>query len=54
MVFKQGSNITFTRAADLLTITATNTWIANAVTVAGYVAAPAATDANLVWKTNAS
>jgi len=31
-----------------------NTWIANAVTVAGYVAAPAATDANLVWKTNAN
>ena len=31
-----------------------NTWIANAVTVAGYVAAPAATDANLVWKTNGS
>ena len=31
-----------------------NTWIANAVTVAGYVAAPAATDTNLVWKTNGS
>jgi len=52
MVFKQGSNVTFTRADDLLTIAATNTWIANAVTVAGYVAAPAATDANLVWKTD--
>ena len=32
----------------------TNTWVANAVTVAGYVAAPSATDANLVWKTNGS
>ncbi len=52
MVFKQGSNVTFTRADDLLTINATNTWVANAVTVAGYVAAPAATDANLVWKTD--
>jgi len=31
-----------------------NTWVANAVTVAGYVAAPSATDANLVWKTNGS
>ena len=32
----------------------TDTWIANAVTVAGYVAAPAALDANLVWKTDGS
>ncbi len=53
MVFKQGSNITFTRAADLLTITATNTWNANTKTVPGYVAAPGAV-ANQVWKTNAS
>ena len=53
MVFKQGSNITFTRAADLLTITATNTWNANTKTVPGYVAAPGAV-ANKVWKTDAS
>ena len=49
MVFKQGSNITFTRAADLLTITATNTWNANTKTVPGYVAAPGAV-ASKVWK----
>ena len=53
MVFKQGSNITFTRAADLLTITATNTWNANTKTVPGYVAAPGAV-ANKVWKTDGS
>ena len=52
MVFKEGSNVTFTRAADSLTID--STWVANAVTVAGYVAAPAALDANLVWKTDGS
>ena len=52
MVFKQGSNITFTRAADLLTITATNTWNANTKTVPGYVAAPGAV-ASKVWKTDA-
>ena len=38
----------------LVTIPWINTWVANAVTVAGYVAAPAATDANLVWKTDAN
>ena len=53
MVFKQGSNITFTRADDLLTITATNTWNANTKTVPGYVAAPGAV-ANKVWKTDAN
>lgn len=53
MVFKQGSNITFTRAADLLTITATNTWNANTKTIPGYVAAPGAV-ASKVWKTDAS
>ena len=36
------------------TIPTQDTWDANAVTVAGYVAAPAATDANLVWKTDAN
>jgi len=52
MVFKEGSNITFTRADDLLTITATNTWNANTKTVPGYVAAPGAV-ASKVWKTDA-
>ena len=48
-----GDQTKFLRA-DSTWVVPTNTWIANAVTVAGYVAAPAATDANLVWKTNAS
>jgi hypothetical protein len=48
-----GDETKFLRA-DATWVIPTNTWIANAVTVAGYVAAPAATDANLVWKTNAS
>ena len=52
MVFKEGSNVTFTRADDLLTITATNTWNANTKTVPGYVAAPGAV-ASKVWKTDA-
>jgi hypothetical protein len=51
MVFKQGSNVTFTRAADLLTIQ--SKWDANTKTVPGYVAAPGAV-ANKVWKTDAS
>ena len=38
----------------LVNIPWVNTWVANAVTIAGYVAAPAASDANLVWKTNGS
>ena len=36
------------------TPTDTNTWNANALNVAGYVAAPIGTTANLVWKTDAS
>ena len=48
-----GSGTTFLRG-DATWVVPTNTWIPNAVTVAGYVAAPAATDTNLVWKTNGS
>ncbi len=51
MVFKQGSNVTFTRADDLLTIQ--SKWDANTKTVAGYVAAPGDV-ANKVWKTDAN
>ena len=51
MVFKQGSNVTFTRAANLLTIQ--SKWDANSKLVAGYVAAPGAV-ASKVWKTDAN
>ena len=53
LVLGAGS-ITAAQTSNTITLTGVNTWVANAVTVAGYVAAPAATDANLVWKTNAS
>ena len=36
------------------TVVDTNTWNANALNVAGYVAAPSGATANLVWKTDAS
>ncbi len=49
-----GSNMTITRNSDTqITFTATNTWLANTKTVAGYVAAPGAV-ANKVWKTDAN
>ena len=49
-----GSNMTITRNSDTeITFDATNTWLANTKTVAGYVAAPGAV-ANKVWKTDAS
>ena len=51
MVFKQGTNVTFTRAADSLTIQ--SKWDQNTKTDDGYVPAPGAV-ANQVWKTNAS
>lgn len=52
-----GTNTTVTYTdANTITIssTDTNTWNANALNVAGYVAAPSAGTANLVWKTDAS
>jgi hypothetical protein len=56
--FKNGTNVTITRSGQDVTIassyTDTNTWDANAVNVAGYVAAPISTTANKVWKTDAS
>ena len=49
-----GNNMTITRdSGTQITFDATNTWVANTKTVAGYVAAPGAV-ANKVWKTNAS
>ena len=53
LVLGAGS-VTAAQTGDTITLTGVNTWIANAVTVAGYVAAPAALDANLVWKTDGS
>ena len=56
--FKNGTNVTITRSGQDVTITSsytdTNTWDANALNVAGYVAAPVAATANKVWKTDAS
>jgi len=53
LVLGDGS-VTAAQSGNKITLTGVNTWVANAVTVAGYVAAPAASDANLVWKTNGS
>ena len=53
LVLGAGS-VTAAQSGNTITLTGINTWIANAVTIAGYVAAPAATDANLVWKTDAN
>lgn len=52
-----GTNVTITPATDgniTISSTDTNTWNANALNVAGYVAAPSGATANLVWKTDAS
>jgi hypothetical protein len=53
LILGSGS-VTAAQTGNTITLTGINTWVANAVTVAGYVAAPAATDANLVWKTDAN
>jgi len=54
LIIGDGTVINAAQTGNTITLTGINTWIANAVTVAGYVAAPAAVDANLVWKTNGS
>ena len=53
LILGSGS-VTAAQSGNTIMLTGVNTWVANAVTVAGYVAAPAATDANLVWKTDAN
>ena len=51
---KAGANVTISAASDVITIASTNTWNANAVGVAGYVAAPTkAANANMTWQTDA-
>lgn len=51
---KAGTNVQMTAASNVITITATDTWNANAVGVAGYVAAPTKTaNANMTWQTDA-
>ena len=54
--FKNGTNVTITRVGQDVTINSsyTNTWDANALNVAGYVAAPISTTTNKVWKTDGS
>ena len=51
--FSAGTNVAITDGVISSTDTNTNTWNANALNVAGYVAAPGAV-ANKVWKTDAS
>jgi hypothetical protein len=47
---KAGANVTISAASNVITIASTNTWNANAVGVAGYVAAPTkAANANMTW-----
>jgi hypothetical protein len=57
VTFKGSGSTTVTRTdADTITIsssyTDTNTWDANSLNVAGYVAAPTSSNANKVWKTD--
>lgn len=52
---KAGANVTISAASNVITIASTNTWNANAVGVAGYVAAPTkASNANMTWQTDAN
>ena len=46
-------SVTAAQSSDTITLTGVNTWVANSLNVAGYVAAPGAV-ANKVWKTDAS
>lgn len=51
---KAGNNVTISAASNVITIASANTWNANTVGVAGYVAAPTkATNANMTWQTDA-
>ena len=51
---KAGSNVTISAESNVITIASTNTWNANALEIAGYVAAPTkAANANMTWQTDA-
>ena len=47
-------SLSYDSSTGIITGTDTNTWNANALNVAGYVAAPISTTANKVWKTDGS
>ncbi len=53
-IIGDGTVVTASQTGNTIMLTGINTWVANSLNVAGYVAAPAATDANLVWKTDAN
>ena len=52
-ILGDGTVITAAQSGNTITLTGVNTWVANSLNVAGYVAAPGAV-ANKVWKTDAS
>ena len=52
LILGSGS-VTAAQTGNTITLTGINTWVANSLNVAGYVAAPGAV-ANKVWKTDAS
>ena len=52
-ILGDGTVITAAQSGNTITLTGINTWVANSLNVAGYVAAPGAV-ANKVWKTDAS
>ena len=53
LILGSGS-VTAAQSGNTIMLTGVNTWVANAKTVAGYVAAPPGAVANKVWKTDAS
>ena len=52
-ILGDGTVITAAQSGNTITLTGVNTWVANSLNVAGYVAAPGAV-ANKVWKTDAN
>lgn len=56
LVLKAGTNVTLAESGGVVTISSDDddTWIANALSTDGYVSGPTGTDANKVWKTDAS
>ena len=50
----QAGATTLSQAGSTVTISSSDTWVANALNTAGYVSAPTSSNANKVWKTDAS